>query len=216
MKHFLLLLFASTAWAYAQQTPKIHIGLPVGYHSMEKQGVQTLELPAITVNGGTDRVKVGITNYYFWKTENPFLGHNKNVIKYFAYNFGSGGHLDLQVKLKGNLSAVGVAGASGPGIMGFLNHLTFYAGYGLEYAIPIIKQGEGKVSFVLRGERRHNNTVKLLGHLDNRAAWDFNGKSLGLIGGLRVELGANKLPNPRWKRDDRDKVRRREQRTKDA
>jgi len=171
--------------------------------------MRAIEAPGITIAFAGKRMSFGIGSRYYFQTKNPALVGNKQLIKYLAYGFGGNSNIELAYNRK-YWSVLGTVGLSAPGVSGILNHLHAYAGLGAELKIPIAKEDGQAVSLVLRGEHRNMNTLKLLGHLDERAGWDFRGPQNLFTVGLRININPGGVMQRRMQ-DDRKKVERRQQ-----
>lgn len=171
--------------------------------------MRAIEVPGITVGLAGKRFSIGYGFRYFFQTHNPALVGNKSIIKYLAYGYGGNNNLEVAYNRK-YWSILGTAGASGPGLSGYLNHLQVYAGLGAELKIPLVKEEGGNLSLVLRGERRALNTLKLFGHLNDRTGWDLKGTQNTLTVGVRFNINPTGVMQRRL-RDDRTKVERRQQ-----
>lgn len=171
--------------------------------------LRAIEAPAITIAFAGKRMSFGIGSRYYFHTKNPALAGNTRLIKYLAYGFGRSSNIELAYNRK-YWSVLGTAGLASPGVSGYLNHLHAYAGLGAELKIPILKEEGQNISLVLRGEHRNMNTLKLLGHLDERAGWDFKGPQNIFTVGLRININPRDVMQRRIQ-DDWNKVQRRQQ-----
>ncbi|HRK72990.1 MAG TPA: hypothetical protein PLL64_01860 [Rhodothermales bacterium] len=171
--------------------------------------MQAMEVPGVTVSLAGKRFSIGYGFRYFFQTQNPALLGNKNIIKYLAYGYGGNSNVEVAYNRK-YWSILGTAGATSPGLSGYLNHLHVYAGLGAELNIPLVKEEGGNLSLVIRGEQRALNTLKLLGHLNDRSGWDFKGMQRVLTVGIRFNISPDGVLQRRL-RDDRTKIERRQQ-----
>ena len=194
-------------WTFST-AQRIEVTLPAGYRWMPKEGINTVVAPGYGIHVSVGPATIGVQASSYWHLQNPGLEAADpkpyGFFQYLAYNYGSTSQLDFRLGNK-RLGVLGFIGAEGPGYSGFLNHASFFAGYGAEVVLPLAKYEDTDVMLVVQGQRRAMGTLGLLEHLDVREGWDIRGKSNAVMVGLRFKIDPMAVRKRRI-RDDMEKI----------